>query len=135
LCHIDTWETGYIYQYGTNYYWLDPHMFHASENNPNLQTTSVKITNTYRIGNETRIAVCRVANNTLDETIVLDGANKVVSSSRTSRIFGDDFIDWEWLPLYDKSLAADNEGINTITVEGNCSIGIEYREVRKVGEL
>ena len=131
----DTWETGYIYKYGTNYYWLDPSTFHSSTTNPNLTTTSVKITNTYVVGRETRVSTCRVANNTLDETIVLDGANKVVSSSRTSRIFGDDFMDWEWLPLYDKSLAANNDGTNTITIEGNCSVAIEYREIRKVGEL
>jgi hypothetical protein len=124
----DTWEAGYIYRYGTNYYWLDPHTFHSSTTNPNLQTTSVKITNTYADDNgSTHVAKCRVANNTLDETIVLDGANKVVASSRTARIFGDDFIDWEWLPLYD--------GENQIKIEGNCSVAIEYREVRKVGEL
>jgi hypothetical protein len=122
----DTWEVGYIYQYGTNYYWLDPHTFHSSTTNPNLKTTSVKITNVYVDDNGvTRIAKCRVANNTLDETIILDGANKVVASSRVSRIFGDDFIDWDFLPLYD--------GRNQITIEGNCSVGIEYREVRKVG--
>ena len=124
----DTWEAGYIYRYGTNYYWLDPHTFHSSTKNPNLQTTSVKITNTYADDNGvTHVAKCRVANNTLDETIVLDGANKVVASSRTARIFGDDFIDWEWLPLYD--------GENQIKIEGNCGVAIEYREVRKVGEL
>lgn len=123
----DTWEAGYIYKYGTNYYWLDPHTFHSSTENPNLETTSVKITNTYvDNANVTHVAKCRVANNTLDEKIVLDGANKVVSSSRTARIFGDDFS-WEWLPLYD--------GKNQITIEGNCSVAMEYRCVRKVGEL
>ena len=122
----DTWESGYIYQYGTNYYWLEPHTFHSSTTNPNLTTTSVKITNIYVDDNGiSHVVQCRVANNTLDEKIVLDGANKIVSSSRTSRIFGDDFIDWNWLPLYD--------GVNTIKVEGNCSVGLEYREVRKVG--
>ena len=124
----DAWESGYIYKYGENYYWLDPHTFHSSTKNPNLQTTSVKITNTYVDDNGmTHIAKCRVANNILGETIVLDGANKVVSSSRISRVFGDDFMDWEWIPLYD--------GENQIKIEGNCSVVIEYREVRKVGEL
>lgn len=124
----DVWEVGYIYQYGTNYYWLDPYTFHAESINPNLQTTSVKITNTYADDNKiTHVVKCRVANNALDEIIVLDGANKVVSSSITSRIFGDNFIDWDWLPLYN--------GENKITIEGNCSVVIEYREVRKVGEF
>ena len=94
----------------------------------------MRITNTYLVGNETRVATCSVINNTLDEKIVLDGANKVVHSSRASRVFGDDFS-FEWLPLYDKSLADDDNCINTIKVEGNCSIALEYREVRKPGNL
>jgi hypothetical protein len=123
----DTWETGYIYKYGTTYYWLEPaHTFYSNSTNPNLNTTSVKITNTYTIDGAPHVATCRIANNTLDETIILDAANKVISSSRTSRIFGNEFIDWEWLPLYD--------GMNTITVEGNCSVGLEYRTVVKCGE-
>jgi hypothetical protein len=131
----DIWETGYVYQYNSNYYWLDPpNIFYSSDTNPELETTSVKITNTYAIGNQTYSATCRVANNTLDEKIVLDGANKIISSSRTSRIFGDDFS-WEWLPLYDKSLANGYDGTNTITVEGNCTVTMEYREIRKVGEM
>lgn len=122
----DTWEIGYIYQYGNTYYWLEPaNTFYSNTTNPNLQTTSVKITNTYAINDQTYVATCSIGNNTLDETIVLDGANKVISSSRTARIFGNDFT-WEWIPLYD--------GVNTITVEGNCSVALEYREVRKVGE-
>lgn len=122
----DTWETGYIYKHGTTYYWLEPaNTFYSNANNPNLQTTSVKITNTYAINGQTYTSTCSVGNNTLDETIVIDCANKVISSSRTARTFGD-FFNWEWLPLYD--------GVNTITVEGNCSIGLEYREVRKVGD-
>lgn len=123
----DMWESGYIYKYNTTYYWLDPNTFHANTENPNLQTTGVKITNTYIMNNSTHVATCSIANNTLDEVVVLDGANKVVSSSRTSRIFGDDFIDWQWLPLYN--------GKNEIKVEGNCTVTFEYREVRKVGEF
>lgn len=66
-----------------------------------------------------------LTNNTSGEKIVVDGANKLISSSSTRRIFGDDF-NWVWLELYD--------GKNEITVEGNCTVTIEYREVRKVGE-
>ena len=117
---------GTVYYNGTTYYWLDStSTFCSNTTNPNLQTTGVKITNTYAINDQTYVATCSIGNNTLDETIVLDGANKVISSSRTARIFGNDFT-WEWIPLYD--------GVNTITVEGNCSIALEYREVRKVGE-
>lgn len=66
-----------------------------------------------------------LTNNNAGEKIVVDGANKLISSSNTKRIFGDDF-NWVWLELYD--------GKNEITVEGNCTVTIEYREVRKVGE-
>ena len=70
--------------------------------------------------------VMTVKNNTATEEIVVDGANKVVRSTNTKRIFGDDFVNWTWLPLYD--------GKNELTVEGNCTVTFEFREVRKVGE-
>ena len=70
--------------------------------------------------------ITTVKNNGQTEKIVIDGANRVISSSNTKRIFGDDF-NWQWLPLYD-------DGKNEITIEGNCEVSIEYREVRKVGE-
>ena len=123
----DEWETGYIYKYNNTYYWLEPaNTLNSSNDNPHLTAIGVKITNTYAANGETYVATCSVANNTLTETIVLDGANNVVSSSRTSRIFDKDFS-WEWIPLYN--------GVNTIKVEGNCSVTFEYRDVRKVGEF
>jgi hypothetical protein len=66
-----------------------------------------------------------LSNNTSGERIVVDGANKLISSSSTRRIFGDDF-NWAWLELYD--------GKNEITIDGNCTVTLEWREVRKVGE-
>jgi hypothetical protein len=66
-----------------------------------------------------------LTNNTSGERIIVDGANKIISSSNTKRIFGDDF-NWVWLELYD--------GKNEITVEGNCDITLEYRTVVKCGE-
>ena len=123
----DDWETGYIYKYNNTYYWLEPaNTLNSSTVNPNLTAIGVKITNTYAANGETYVATCSVANNTLTETIVLDGANKVVSSSRTSRIFDKDFS-WGWLPLYN--------GVNTIKVEGNCTVKFEYRTVVKCGDL
>ena len=88
----------------------------------------VKITNQhYDIFNQPSTpVVTMVKNNTATETIIVDGANQIISSSSAGRpIFGDDF-NWEWLPLYD--------GRNELTIEGNCDIEIAYREVRKVGE-
>ena len=66
-----------------------------------------------------------VKNNSSNEKVVVDGANKIISSSSIRRIFGDDF-NLVWLELYD--------GKNEITVEGNCTVTLEWREVRKVGE-
>jgi hypothetical protein len=66
-----------------------------------------------------------VINNASDETVTVDGANKIITTSLTRRIFGDDF-NWKWLELYD--------GKNEITIEGNCEVALEWREIRKVGE-
>ena len=66
-----------------------------------------------------------VKNNTSTEKITIDGANKIIYSGNTSRIFGDNF-NFVWLPLYD--------GRNELTVEGNCEVTLEWREARKIGE-
>lgn len=66
-----------------------------------------------------------LTNNASDETVTIDGANRIIKTSLTRRIFGDDF-NWVWLELYD--------GKNEITVDGNCDVKLEWREVRKVGE-
>lgn len=129
----DEWIDGTVYFYseGGQYYWIDSEgVKHTSDvNNSTIATTSVVITNTYTDDNQTtRIFSSKVKNNIQNETIVLDGANQVISSSRTNgRIFGDDFVNWTWLPLF--------EGINTISVIGNCEITIEWREPIKCGEF
>lgn len=66
-----------------------------------------------------------LTNNTIGEQIVVDGANKIITTTTTNRKFGDDF-NWTWLALHD--------GKNEITVTGNCAVEISYREIRKVGE-
>lgn len=121
-------NTFYYNTVDAKYYWLDPYMFHEQDDNPNLKTTGVRLSNKHTdlFDNEQGVFVATVKNNTLDEKVILDGANKIISSSRATRIFGNDFEEWTWLPLYD--------GKNEITVEGNCTVTIEYREVRKVGE-
>lgn len=73
------------------------------------------------------VETMKITNNNPMETIVVDGANKVISSSLTYRQFGDDFEHWKWFPLYD--------GKNTITITGNCEVAFEYREIRKIGEI
>lgn len=123
----DTFEEKTIYEYNSKYYWMAPYNFYKSSTKPNLQTTSVKITNQHYdfFGKPSTPVVTIIKNNTSTEKVVLDGANKIVSTDRTRRIFGDDF-NWQWLELYD--------GKNEITIEGNCEVTFEYREVRKVGE-
>lgn len=124
----DTWNNGEIYKYDNTYYWLDSNSFYALVANPNLNTTSIKLINRRAVdGDEPSVATCSVAHNVLGETVVLDGANRLISSSRPSRIFGEDFIGWEWLPLYN--------GTNEIEVIGDCDIIIEYREIRKIGSI
>lgn len=118
-----------IYLLSGVYYWLDPYYFKSSSTNPSLVTTSVKFTNRHTdFLNQSKVLTPTIVkNNNSTETIVLDGANRVVSSSSVNRIFDTDFVNWNWLPLLD--------GKNEITVEGNCTVTLEWREVRKVGEF
>lgn len=117
---------------GTTYYWktedsTDPVYFHSSTTNPNLDTTSVKFTNTHTdfFNQKTVLDSTVVKNNNTTEIITLDGANKIASSNSVRRIFGDDF-NLKYLELYD--------GKNEVVIEGNCEVKLEWREVRKIGE-
>ena len=103
-------------------------VLHITNNNPNdktstaINTTGVVLTNTHN-GKEQKLII---KNNQNDEKIILDGANKVTSSSYPNRILGDDFT-WNWLSLV--------EGENTIGVIGNCTVTLEWREPIKCGEF
>lgn len=66
-----------------------------------------------------------LTNNASTETVTVDGANQIIKTSLTRRIFGDDF-NRVWLELYD--------GKNELTVDGNCTVTLTWRESRKVGE-
>lgn len=122
-------KTVYYYTSDQKYRWIDPYTFKSSTSDPKLATTGVKITNQhYDLFNRPTTSVSMaVKNNTATEKVIIDGANRLVSSTNTRRIFGDDFINWTWLPLYD--------GKNELTIEGNCEVTIEFRCVRKVGEF
>ena len=131
LTDDDEWLDGTVYYYsGTKqYYWVDSKgVKHTSDTNTaGINTSSVVIQNTYIDENQNaRVFSSKVKNNLRDEIIILDGANQVISSSN-GRIFGDDFVNWSWLPLF--------EGTNTISVIGNCTITIEWREPIKCGEF
>ena len=132
MTETDNWVEGSVFQYIGNerYYWVDAEgVKHTSDTNTSgFETTSVAIRNTHT--NDNGIVTTfdtLVKNNIKGETVVLDGANRIVSSSRTSgRIFGDDFV-WQWIPLY--------EGKNELSFEGNCTVAIEYRYPIKCGEF
>ena len=121
-------ETIYYYTSDQKYRWIDPYTFKSSTSNPKLQTTGVKITNQhYNSFNQASTpVVMMVKNDTATETVVIDGANKVISTTNTKHIFGEDFINWTWLPLYD--------GKNELTIEGAGEITFEYRTVIKCGD-
>lgn len=130
MTDLDDWIDGTVYSYNNNYYWKDENGKHQSSttNTSGFETTSVVLANTYKdFDKQTKTKKTVIKNNIIDETVILDGANRVVSSSRTDgRIFGDDFS-WQWLPLV--------EGTNTISIIGNCTVTIEWREPIKCGEF
>lgn len=130
----DEWLEGTVYKYTDTdtdtYYWMDSTGVKWIENNntSNIETTSVVLTNNYTINNDTKSVSSKMKNNAKGEIIILDGANRIISSNRRlGRIFGDDFINWTWLPLF--------EGKNEISVLGNCEVIIEYRTPIKCGEF
>ena len=89
---------------------------------------AAKISNTYTFEGETKTTESIITGGAIDEEIILDGTNKVISGVKgtSTRIIGDDF-NWNWMPLA--------YGDNNITVMGNCKIKIEWLEPRKVGSL
>ena len=126
----DTWVEGSVFQdvNTDTFYWVDTkgEKHTSASDTSGFDTTSVSIRNIHT-NNKGKISVSNtlIKNNGSDEKIILDGANKVVSSSST-RIFGDDFS-WNWIPLY--------EGENKLSFVGNCTVIIEYRTPIKCGEF
>lgn len=132
LNHLSDMVENTVYFNGTTYYWktapsTDEAYFNSSTNRPSIEFTSVRIRNVHTdfFNQQKALEYVIVKNNTNTEKIVLDGANKIVSSDRNRRIFGDDF-NLQHLELYD--------GTNEITIEGNCEVTIEYRTAIKLGE-
>lgn len=89
---------------------------------------AVRIKNTYISDGVSTTKEAIIAGGAMDEVVILDGTNKLVSGARgtAARIVGDHF-NWEWIPLF--------YGDNMITVHGNCTIKFEWLEPRKVGSL
>ena len=90
--------------------------------------SDIKFTNVHtNLLNQTKpLPSVEIKNNKDAEIITMDCANKIIYSSNTTRVFDNDFVNWRWLELYD--------GKNEITIEGNCEVTLQWREVRKIGE-
>lgn len=121
---------GIVYYYRPKdlYFWKDDkgRVRSANSNLSGITDSNITISNAYTDADgKTRTVTSKIVNNIKGETIVLDGANKVVSSDREGRIFGDDF-DWNWIPLMN--------GKNTFSVLANCTVTVEWREPIKVGQ-
>ena len=132
MTDADVWTDGTVFYdtVGKKYYWVDNKgVKHISDTNDSkFETTSTSIANLY-VDNKKVIHTFNtvIKNNIKGEAIVLDGANRVVSSSRVNgRLFGDDF-DWNWIPL--------REGTNTLSFVSNGTVKIEWREPIKCGEF
>lgn len=117
---------GTVYQYKDVYYWVDGSGVMQREESK-LPDDFTWSTTSVVIENRTTSTKSRVSMNTPQEKITLDGANRIVSSDRsTGRIMGDDF-NWSWIGLV--------EGENKIKITGNCTVTFEYREIIKVGDF
>ena len=113
-----------VYSDGTSYYWKKNNTNYGPlpTNTSDFDTTSVSIWNKTA---GTKSTATIIKNRVRGEKIVLDGANEVITTGRTT-VIGDDF-NWNWMPLV--------IGDNTIEIIGNCRVTLEYREPIKCGDL
>lgn len=116
---------GTVYKNGDTYYWLNDNRERQTGTTPPpaITTTSITIKNTDENGKK---IVSTISDNVKGEKITIDGANRVISSTRPDRIFGDNF-NWNWIGF--------TEGENTLSVVGNCTVTVEWREPIKCGEF
>ena len=91
-----------------------------ASNTSGITTTSVSITN------ETLGVKTYIKGNTRNEDIIIDGANKLITTQNPLRVIGDDYS-WNWLPLV--------AGENQIKIIGNCTVTLEWREPIKCGHI
>ena len=88
---------------------------------------SITIGNWYMVDANDSYVSTTIKNISSNELIIIDGANKVISSDKTvDRVFGDDF-DFNWLPLA--------YGENSICTNKGCTLTFQYRVPIKCGEF
>lgn len=124
ILNDNNYVEGTVYYDDTNYYWKKDGVSYGplTANTSGINTTSVSIWNKTT---STQSNATIIKNRVRGEKIVIDGANKVISTGSTA-VIGDDF-NWNWMPLA--------IGNNTIEIIGNCKVTFEYREIIKCGDL
>lgn len=118
---LSNYVEGTVYYDGSNYYWKK----NGTSYGPTATNVSGFDTTSVSIWNKTINTKTIIKNRARSEKIVIDGANKVISTTSTA-VIGDDF-NWNWMPLA--------TGNNTIEIIGNCKVTLEYREPIKCGDL
>ncbi len=123
----DNYIDGTVYHYDGTYYWRAADQngqivsYTDTANNSGLFTTSVFLYN------ETANVKTYIKGNTANETVIIDGTNKLIFTEMDSRkVLGNDFS-WKWLPLV--------LGDNAIRIVGNCTVTLEWREPIKISEF
>ena len=123
----DNYIDSTVYHCDGTYYWkaADENgqivSYTDTANNSGFSTTSVMLYN------ETANLKTYIKGNTANETIIIDGANKLMFTEMDGRkILGDNFA-WKWLPLI--------RGDNAIRIVGNCTVTLEWREPIKLGSF
>jgi hypothetical protein len=127
LFEHDNYIDGTVYHCNGVYYWkaMDENgqmtYYKDATNTSGFDTTSVML------HNETANVKTYIKGNTANETIIIDGANKLMFTEKDGRkVLGNDFA-WKWLPLV--------RGYNIVHIVGNCTVTFEWREPIKLGEF
>lgn len=129
IFYNDNYLAGTLYRCDGTYYWKEVNENGNLEANTSStrplkwNTTGVMLYNETVGGSEKTY----IKHNTANETVILDGANRLVFTENDGRkVLGDDFS-WNWLPLM--------AGENIIRIIGNCTISLEWREPIKLNEF
>jgi hypothetical protein len=123
---------GTVYHYNDIYYWCELGNDGVLSQHRDTVKPQNWFTTSVSLYNETTGTETYIKGNTANETIILDGANKLITTENNDRsVIGNDFA-WNWLPLANKT---PENPTNKIRVIGNCTITFEWREPIKIGEF
>ncbi len=117
----DHYIDGTVYKYDNQFYWKKNNVSFAAQDE---DTSGIETTGIYIENQTTKTDATYIGGIGTDETITIDGANKIITSSNADRVLGSGFS-WNWLGL--------QRGENILKIFGNCTITLEWRDVMKVG--